>query len=290
MMSLKPFEYHEPTTITEAVTLLDAYGGDARVLAGGIDLVPRMRIGSIQAGHLINIQNIKELKCLDLDNSKGLKFGAMVTLHDLETSKVLQDKYGVLYEAIHQIASVQTKCMGTAVGNLCVATSGSDVATVLMALDAELVIVGVNGQRKEPLADFYTGYQRTSLGRDEMVRGVFVPKPAQGAGAVFMNLVRTHSDCAKVIVAVAVGAENHICKKARICLGAVAPTVFRATVAESLLEGQRIHSGLIAEASEAAAKEARPITDLRSTAAYRQEMVRVLVARALTKAYEKTGD
>lgn len=105
-----------------------------------------------------------------------------------------------------------------------------------------------------------------------------------------MNLVRTHCDCAKAIVAVAVRVENHVCREARISMGAVAPTVFRAIAAESLLHGQRIESGLISEVSEAAAKEARPITDLRSTEEYRREMVRVLVRRALAKAYDRTGD
>jgi len=289
-MSLKPFKYHEPSAIQEAAALLDAYGDGARVLAGGIDLVQRMRIGSIKVCHLINIQNINELMYVDCDGSSGLTFGAMVTLHDLETSKVVRDEYRILYDAIHQITSVQTKSMGTAVGNICVATSGSDVATALMSLNAELVIAGVNGRRKERLADFYTGYHSTTLRRDELVTGVFVPKPALGEGSAFMNLVRTHCDCAKIIVAVTVRAEKHVCKEARISLGSVAPTVFRATAAESLIHGRRIDSGLIAEVSEAAAKEARPITDLRSTEAYRREMVRVVVGRALTKAYEKTGD
>ncbi len=289
-MSLRTFKYHEPNMAQEAVAMLKKYGGNARVMAGGIDLVPRMRVGAINVDHLINIQNIKELMCMDCDNSEGLKFRAMVTLHDLETSKVIKDKYGILYDAIHQITSVQTKHMGTAVGNLCVATSGSDVATVLMALDAELIITGVNGQRRQFLVDFYTGYQSTTLKGDEMVTQVIVPKPGPAKGAAFMNLVRTHCDCAKIIVAVAVDVENHICKEARISLGSVSPTVFRAFEAESLLQGHRIDEVLIEEASEAAAKAARPITDLRSTDEYRQEMVRVLVRRALAKAYEKAEE
>lgn len=288
-MSIKPFEYHEPADITEALTLLDQYGAKARVLAGGIDLVPRMRTGAIQIDHIVNIQNINELITTDFDSQTGLRFGAMVTLHDLETSRTLQEHYRVLYEAIHQITSVQTKCMGTAVGNLCVATSGSDVATVLMALDAELDIVGVNGPRKERLADFYTGYHRTSLGRGEMVAGVFVPAPAKGSGAAFMNLVRTHCDCAKVIVSVAVDTEGDRCVQARIGLGAVAPTVIRATAAESYLAGEKIQSSLIAKVAETAAEEASPITDLRSSEAYRRQMVKVLVSRALDKACASTG-
>jgi CO/xanthine dehydrogenase FAD-binding subunit len=287
MRTLKPFDYFEPTTVKEAIKLLSTHGEKAQVLAGGIDLIPRMRKGAIKADYLINIQNIPELEYIKNGGTKGLKFGAMARLHSLETSKEIQKNYPILYEAIHQITSVQTKYMGTAVGNICVGTPASDVATVLLALDAELTIAGDKGERAEPMPKFYVDYLRTSLKQDEMVTGVSLPNPAKGMGTAFLNLVRTHADIAKISVAVAIIVENDTCKDARIALGAVAPTVFRATKAEAALKGQKVGSQSIAKAAETAAGETKPITDLRSTAEYRKEMARVLVTRTLEKALER---
>jgi carbon-monoxide dehydrogenase medium subunit len=287
MRTLKPFDYFEPTTVKEAVKLLSTYGEKSQVLAGGIDLIPRMRKGAIKADYLINIQNIPELEYIKNGGGKGLKFGAIARLHSLETSREIQKNYPILYEAIHQITSVQTKYMGTAVGNICVATPASDVATVLLALDAELTITGANSERTEPMTKFYLDYLRTSLKQGEMVTGVSLPNPAKGSGTAFLNLVRTHADIAKISVAVAIIVENDTCQDARIAIGAAAPTVFRATKAEIALKGQKVSSQAIAKAAETAAGETKPITDLRSTAEYRKEMTRVLVTRALEKALER---
>lgn len=285
MRVLKPFDYFEPTSVKEAVKLLSTHGDKAQLLAGGVDLIPRMRKGAIKAAFLINIQNIPELDYIN--NGKGFKFGAMARLHSLETAKEIQKSYPILYEAIHQITSVQTKYMGTAVGNICVGTPASDVATVLMALDAELTIAGAKGDKTEPMAKFYVDYLKTSLKPDEMVTGVSLPNPTAGMGTAFLNLVRTHADIAKVTVAAALTVENNVCKEARITIGAAAPTIFRASKAEALLKGQKVDSQIINKAAETAAGETRPITDLRSTAEYRKEVTRVLVSRALEKALER---
>jgi carbon-monoxide dehydrogenase medium subunit len=177
--------------------------------------------------------------------------------------------------------------MGTAVGNLCVATPASDVATALFALGAQLKIAGLKGERLEPIEKFYVDYRLTSLKRGEMVTGVVLPHPPPGTGAAFFNLVRTHADIAKISAAAAVLVQNGICREVRIAIGAAAPTVFRAVKAEKLLTGQKITPEVMNEAAETAAGETRPITDLRSTAGYRKEMAKVLVRRALEKALER---
>jgi carbon-monoxide dehydrogenase medium subunit len=287
MRTLRPFEYFEPGTVKEAVKLLSTYSEKAQVLAGGIDLIPRMRKGMIKADYLVNIQKIPSLEAIEANGAKGLKFGAMAKLHAMETSKAVQKDYPVLYEAIHQIASVQAKYMGTAVGNLCVATPASDVATALFALDAELTIAGVDGERTEPIEAFYIDYHHTSLQRGEMVTGVYLPSPPPGTGTAYLNLVRTHADIAKVGVAVTIIVEDGLCKDAKIAIGAAAPTVVRATKAEAVLKDQKVNAQAISQAAETAAGETKPITDLRSTAEYRKEMTRVLVGRALEKALER---
>lgn len=288
-LQLAPFRYYEPVTAIEAAALLHQHGTGAQILAGGIDLLPRMRVGSTKADHVINIQNIPELSYIKTDKEAGLEFGAMATLHSMERTSEISRDYPILHEAIHQITSVQSKCMGTAVGNICVATPASDVATALMALNAELIIQGVNGSRRENLATFYTGYRRTTLSRGELVIGVSVPKAETGQGAAFMNLVRTHADIAKVTVAVAVVIQDDVCIDARIALGAVGPTVSRAYAAEERLIGHKWDDLLVAAAAAIAAEQTSPITDFRSTEVYRRETTRVLVARALKSAFSRSG-
>ena len=284
---MKPFEYFEPTTIGEAKQLLFNYGEKARILAGGIDLIPRMRKGEIQTEYVVNIQRAPGLEYIEPDGEQGLRFGAMARLYSIETSKAIQNNYPILYDAIHQITSVQTKYMGTAVGNLCVATPASDVATSLFALGAQLKITGAKGERTEPIEKFYVDYRLTCLKRGEMVTEVVLPDPSPGTGAAFFNLVRTHADIAKISAAAAIVVQNGICREARIAIGAAAPTVFRAAKAEALVIGQKITPEVINKAAETAAEETKPITDLRSTVEYRRKMAKVLVRRVLEKALEK---
>ncbi len=286
MQVLKPLDYYEPATMQEACQLLSKYGDQARVLAGGVDLVPRMRRGVIKAGYVINIAKIQGLADITFDGAKGMRFGAMATLHALETSRDIQKNYPVLYEAVHQITSYQAKCMGTAVGNLCVATPASDVATALLALDAELTIDGTGGQRTEPVEKFFVDYQRTSLKNDELVTGIVLPAPQAGTGTAFINLVRTHADIAKVTVAVSLAVKNGVCSNTRIALGSVASTVIRAKKAEAVLEDKKASQQLINQAAEVAAGETSAISDVRSTAEYRKDVTRILVVRALNKALE----
>jgi len=286
MRVLKSFDYFEPASVKEASQLLATYGDKAQVLAGGIDVIPRMRRDVIRPDCLVNIQNIPGMETIESAGGEGLTFGAMVRLRSLESSKAVRKNYPALYMAIHQISSVQAKYMGTAVGNICVATPASDVATTLLALGAELTIGRVENERKEPMEKFYLAYGRTSLQSGEMVTAVFLPSPPPGTGTAFMNLTRTRGDIAKVSTAVAITVKEGVCREARIAVGAAAPTVFRATKAEALLRGQKVNSGTINAAAEKAAGETAPITDLRSTADYRKEMTGVLVRRALEKALE----
>lgn len=288
-LKLPAFEYHEPTSIAEATALLAEHGDDASVLAGGVSLMPRMRAGRVKAGCLVNIQRVRGLDYLRRSASGSIEFGAMASLHSLERWNELIAGYPAVYDAIHQITSVQSKCMGTAVGNLCVATSASDVAVVLIAYGAVLAISGPDGDRRLPLSDFYPAYARTALGRGELVTGVEVPAVPVGHGAAFLNLVRTHADIAKVTVATALVLEDGICRHVRIALGSVSPITFRALEAEAVLEGRQPTQETIGEAAMAAAAAARPIDDIRSTAEYRKAVTQVLVGRALHKALERAG-
>ncbi len=284
---LTPFTYFEPQTLAEASQLLVTYGDKAQVMAGGIDLIPRLRQGSIDAQQIINIKELPELRYFTFDATDGLQFGAMTTLHELERSDVMKEEYPALQQAIHQITSTQTKCMGTAVGNLALATPATDVGPAMMAYDAELLIFGPEGERREAVSDFYVDYRKSSLRAGEIIRGVHIPSVQKGTGATFINRNRTHGDIAKISVTCLLTVQDGICTKARIGLGSVAPIAFRAREAEGVLEGQALSEALLVRASEVVQEHLHPITDIRSTADYRLEVTRVLVERALRSAWEK---
>lgn len=282
-LPLKPFEYFEPTSIKEAVQLLRKYGTKARVCAGGVDLVARMRRRQVTPQYVISLLRIPRLDYIRSDEA-GLRFGALTTIRSIESSPVVEKSYVVLHEAVSQIASVQVKTMATVVGNLCVATPASDIAAAMYALGGRLKIVSPDSEKTISIEDFYVGVNQTTLKPDEIVTEVIVPSPAQQTGGAFLKLVRTAADPAKVNVAVSVTLTDSICREAKVVLGAVAPTIIRASRAEEALRDRKLEPVTVEKAARLAAQEAKPITDLRSTLEYRREMVRVLVTRAVEKA------
>jgi carbon-monoxide dehydrogenase medium subunit len=177
--------------------------------------------------------------------------------------------------------------MGTAVGNLCVATPASDIACALFALGAKLTITSSADERTTPIEDFYIGVNQTALKPDEIVIGILLPNLPGGTGTAFQNLARTADDVAKVNAAVMLIITDNRCTDVKIALGSVATTVIRARKAEGSLKGREPEPELINEAAEAASEEVQPITDIRSTAEYRKEMSKLLVKRLLRKAVER---
>lgn len=285
--ALKSFEYFEPRTVEEVVRILFMYGGEAKVLAGGVDLVPKMRKRQIQPKCLVSIQRIPGIDYIEGDGAEGLRIGALTSLRSIELSPAIQKDYELLHEAIHQIASIQVKNMGTAVGNLCVATPASDIALPLLVLGAKLRIVALTQERNVPIEKFFIGVGQTVLQPSEIVTEVLLPSPPAATGGAFLKLVRTATDVAKVNVAVTVTVTDGICQDVKIALGSVAPTPIRANKAEEALKGKKLDQETIAEAAETAAEETKPIDDIRSTAEYRKEVTKVLVRRAIEKASKR---
>jgi carbon-monoxide dehydrogenase medium subunit len=252
-------------------------------MAGGVDLVLKMRLRLTLPDAVISLQKIPGLDYIE-SNPAGLRFGALASIRQIELSPLVQKNWAVLYEAVHQIASVQTKTMGTAVGNLCVATPASDIAPPLFVLGAKVKIVGLHYEKLVPIENFFVAVGKTILEPNEIVTEIFVPGMPAGTGSAFLKSAKTADDIAKVNAAVMVTITDKICKDARIALGSVAPTPIRATEAEQALKGQGLDETVFARAAEAAAEAVKPISDIRSTAPYRKEMVRVLVKDALVKA------
>jgi carbon-monoxide dehydrogenase medium subunit len=213
-----------------------------------------------------------------------LTFGALATLRQIERSQAVEDGWSLLAEAIRSIVSVQTKTMGTAVGNLCVGTPASDVAPALYVLGASVMIAGKDATREIPIEEFFVDVGKTALGPHEVVTEVRVPRAPEGSAGAFLKLSKTAEDIAKVNAAVLVTVSEGRCEAAKIALGSVGPTPLRAVEAEKLVTGGDLGAGAIAKAADAAAEAAAAISDVRSTAKYRTEMVRVLVKDGLAKA------
>jgi len=281
---LNYFEYFEPMTVDEAMRLLSKYGAEAKLMAGGVDLVLKMRLRQLMPKYVISLQKLPGLDYIDGGGREDLKFGALVTLRSIELSPTIRKDWALLYEAIHQIASVQVKTMGTVVGNLCVATPASDIAPVLLVLAAKVKITGVASEKVIPVEHLFVAVGKTILEPHEIITEILVPRLPARTGGAFMKLAKTADDIAKVNVAVTVTVANGRYDEAKIALGSVAPTPIRAIKAEETLMGQKLDEKAIVRAAEAAAESVKPITDVRSTATYRKEMVKVLVKDALEKA------
>jgi CO/xanthine dehydrogenase FAD-binding subunit len=282
--TLRPFELVEPDSVAEAVRVLGARDGRARVLAGGIDLISKMRRWQLDPECLVSIRRIPGLDSLTVSGDGALEIGPLVSLRMLELSVPVREGWSVLHESVRQIASVQVKTMGTAVGNLCVATPASDVAVALFVLDARLTLTGPEGQRALPIEEFFVPVAASVLRPDEIVTGIVVPPVASGTGTAFRKLAHTKACVAKVNTAALVALEGGLCSRVRVALGAVGPTFIRARQAESVLAGRAPTPELVAEAAETATRESEPQSDLRGSAGYRRRMVGVLVNRALTEA------
>jgi CO/xanthine dehydrogenase FAD-binding subunit len=281
------FQYHEPHTLAEAVSLLQTHGAAAKILAGGTDLLVQMKLGKIQPQKLIYISKIAELRFLI--EYQGLRIGPLIVHRDLEKSPVVGEKFTALFEAARSVTSVQVRNMGTLGGNLCHASPAADSAPALIALGARIKIAGSIGNKTLPLEDFFIGPGKIHLQPGELLAEIQVPDSGPGSGSAFVKLTRVAADLAKVNVAVFIQREKDVCRDCRIASGAVAPKPVRLKRAEEILRGKRFEENLCRLAGEKTAEEIQPITDIRSTAWYRQEVTKVLVRDALQKAWERAG-
>ncbi len=289
-MRLPRFECLEPETVQKACSLLSQYKGKARIIAGGTDLLVQMKNREIKPQYLILLNNIPGLDYIEYDTVGGLRIGALTTLSAVETSPVIKEKFAVLAQTVHQMASPQIRSIATIGGNLCNAVPSADTAPPLLALGAKLKLVSASRERVIPLTEFFAGPGETVLGDGELVTEVQVPTPAVNSGGVYIkHTVRRALDLAIVGVAamVTLDSAKGVCQDIRIALGAVAPTPVRAGSAESIIKGKSFDETLIGRAAQAAAETARPISDIRSSADYRSEMVSVLTRRAISQAWEK---
>lgn len=284
---MKDFEYFEPESIGEAVDLLSRYGAEARLLAGGTDLLVELNARHAKPKCVISLGRLKELDFVAEDDG-DLRIGARCTHANLAHSPLVRQKAIALAEAAGQIGAPQTRNLGTIAGNIVWASPAADTAPPLLALGAAVKTVGPEGPRSIPIEQFFVGVNKTALRANELITEIVIP-PDAGAGSCFLKFGKRKSMATSVVSAAAAVSLNggSTIKAARVSLGAVAPTPVRARGVESLLVGKRGDPASIAEAAEAVVSDISPITDGRAPAWYRQDISKVLVKRALAEAVER---
>ena len=283
------FEYHAPTSLEEAVELLLRLGDAARPLAGGTALLVDMLAGHVRPTHLVSLTEVPGLD--GIRGNGGWVIGAMTTLSAIEDAPAFQEGPLVaLVEATHVLGGRQIRNMGTVGGNICHASPGADMVPPLLCLDAELRLVGPEGERTAPLDGFLLGPDQAALRPAELLTEIRIPPLPPRSGSAFLKVMRRRAmDCSIVAVAarITLAEDGETCAEARIAVGAAAPTPFRAREAEELLRGQGLSDDLMREVAGRAMAAAQPITDVRASAEYRRMLVRGLVARAVSRAWER---
>jgi aerobic carbon-monoxide dehydrogenase medium subunit len=286
---VRRFELALPRSVDEALRVLSERGSEAKLLAGGTDLLPQLKNGLLKPAWVVDLSGVERVRTLRSD-SGGLRVGAAVSARTLERDATTQKTYTSLAESGALVGSVQIRNLATLGGNLCNAAPSADMAPPLLALDAEAVIAGPRGERRVPITDFFSGVRRTVLSPDEILLEIVIPAPGPRSGGHYLrHTPRRELDIAVVGVASQLTLSNGVCSKARIALAAVAPVPLRAREAEQLLEGKPVTPEGIERAAEMAVGAARPISDQRGSADYRLHLVRVLTRRTLRTALARAG-
>jgi carbon-monoxide dehydrogenase medium subunit len=279
------FEYFAPTSLDEALELLGRYDeGEAKVLAGGMSLIPVMKLRFAAPRALVDINRLGGLDTLAEEGGR-LRIGALVRHKTCERSDLLKGRYGALGDAAPMISDPIVRNLGTVAGSLAHADPQGDWGSVMLALRAEVVARSADGERTIPIDELFQGPFTTSLRANEIITQVRVPAPGR-AGGTYLKLERKVGDFATVGVAVHVAMSNGTVEQAGIALTGVGPTNIRAREAEEALAAQALDDEAIDEAARLAAAAARPRTDVRGTEEYKRNVVRVFTARGLRKAAE----
>ena len=276
-------DYYCATSTDEVIQLLNKKTGRARIIAGATDLILEMERGLHQnIDTVIDISRIPELGEITLSGDGMIHLGAMVTHNHCVSSELIRDRAYPLARACWEVGAPQIRNRGTVAGNLITGSPANDTIPALMVLDANLVLVSEHGKRTIPLKDFYKGVRKTDLQPDELLVEIQLPALKDNQKGTFQKLALRRAQAVSIVnVAVVLEFNETVIISASIALGAVAPTIIHASEAESYLTGKRLSLEVIAQAAELSMKAARPINDIRASAAYRREMVRILTSRSL---------
>src|SRR2546427_4993040 len=287
---MKSFNFFAAKDSTHAVTLLAQHAANAKVkiIAGGTDLLADLKFAAHGPDVVVDISRADDLKKITI-TEQGLNIGALVTHTQIMRSPLIRQLFPALVDAAHTIGAVQTRNLGTLGGNLVTAVPSMDSGPTLVALDAIVTVAGPDGRRQMPLVDFFVGPRKTVLKSDELLVEIIIPKENVGKPTHFLKFgLRKGQALALVNVAASFWPDwdSNTFVAPRVALGAVAPKVVHAASAERYLEGKAITPEAMAEAGRLAVNDAKPINDMRASAAYRRDLVAILTRRALEGAYE----
>ena len=282
------FEYHRPATIDEALELLATYGDDAKVLAGGQSLIPVMKLRFASPSHLIDVNRVAGLDGIG-ERAGELRIGALVRHNHLAASDVVGARYPTIAAAAPQIADPIVRNLGTIGGSLAHADPSGDLGSVMLALDARVVVRSTGGEREVPIRDLLVSAFQTSIAPNELLTEIRVPAPGGRFGGTYLKLERKVGDYATVGAAVYLETANGTIGKAGIGLTSVGLTNVKATAAEGAVTGKAPSEELFAEAGRLAAEASGPVTDVRGSEEYKRHMVDVYVRRGLARAAEMAG-
>jgi aerobic carbon-monoxide dehydrogenase medium subunit len=283
------FDFLEPTSLDEAQAALREHGDDAKIMAGGTALILFMRQRLLQPAVIVSLRQVPGLDQVEAVDG-GIRIGTLVTHRRAEIHPLVRERFPALEETLERVATIRIRNMGTVGGNLAHSDPAQDPPATLLALGASVDVVGPGGQRTIPLDEFFTDYYENALEPGDVLTHINVPPPpARHAQAFSKFLPRSVDDYATVAVAVslALSPDGKRCEEARIGLGSVGPTPLRARAAEAVLRGQELTDAVLREAGEAAAGECDPLPDIRGSAEYKREMVKVWLARTVRRALER---
>lgn len=281
------FNYVKPATLAEALDVLASHK-NVKILAGGTDLIVKLKTGApIEIDTMLDAKAIPELTEVKELADGSVEIGALAKLSHIEDNPVIKEKYVALEDALHAMASIAVRNMGTIGGNLCNASPVADTAGPCMVYGAKVKAVSKAGERIIDIHDFFTGLGKTALNADEMLVSVILPAP-EGAAA-FKKITRVKPDIAKVSCTAALVLDGKTVKDARLAMGAVAVTPLCMCEIAKEMVGKEVSEELFAEIGQKVSDAINPIDDNRSTADYRKKVAKVLVVDVLTDAMKRAG-
>ncbi len=277
------FQYLIPHSVDEAISLVESHRTRARYIAGGTDMIVKIKEGKAAPDYLVSLKHIPDLERLTLDRETGeLHIGALTTHRALETSDMIRRRYPIIHDAVSCIGSVQIRNVATIGGNIVNAVPSADGTIPLIALDAKIRIVGPKGEREEELQHFFLGPGQNILEEGEILTTFIIPPLLPRTGSAYIKLSRREAMELPILgvgVLISLNDDLKTCARARISLGVAAPTPLRALSAERFLKGKVLDDAVLDEAGQIASEESRVRDSVRGVAWYRREMVQVLVKR-----------
>ncbi len=277
------FEYHSPTSLDEAISLLKAHAGDAKILAGGQSLIPAMRFRLALPSTLVDINRLNDLRYVE-ERGDHLAIGSMTREHALEDAAVVRSSYPLLHDTALVIADPLVRNQATVGGNIAHADPANDHPATMLAYNATVVAKGPNGERTIAIDDFFTGLFENAMADDEILTEIRIPKPSAGSGGAYTKLERKVGDYAISAAAVQLRLDGDTVAEVRIGLTNVSAVPMRAKDAEAALIGKAATADVLEAAGQAAAAECDPSPDLRGSIDYKRDITRVMVKRSIEKA------